>query len=62
MDAMSTEAQGAIKFYNESFGNSFFQPTYEDYVDGMYNKADSIVKTVDRFFEWIEGKRAKEKL
>jgi hypothetical protein len=62
METMSDEIEAAINFHNKNFESDFFLPTYEDYVDTIYNKADSIVKTVDRFFEWIEGVRAKKKL
>lgn len=60
MKTMSNDAEAAIKFYNESFGNSFFQPTYEDYVSSMYTGADSVIKTIDRYFEWAERANTKE--
>jgi len=60
MQTIADDADSAIKFYNESFGNSFFQTTYEDCVDSMYNGANSIINTIDRYFEWAERANTKQ--
>lgn len=62
MDVLTTDIENAIRFINDNPPEATFKPVYEDYVDGAYNQADSIVTTIDRYFEWIEGVRAKEEL
>ena len=60
MQTISKDAESAIKFYNESFGNSFFQTTYEDCVDSIYAEGNSTISTIDRYFEWAQRANTRE--
>ena len=61
MDALTTDIGNAIRFIDEK-PEADFTPTYEDYIDGIYNQSDSIVTTVDRYLDWANARQAKMEL
>jgi hypothetical protein len=61
LEAMNTDIENALQRLNDN-PQGHVGAMYEDQIDTVYSQADSIVNSINLYFEWAEGMEAAEQL
>jgi hypothetical protein len=58
LQAITDDTEAAIKFVNQKPERTF-KPTYDDYINEIYDRSNAVIRSVDAYLEWASAKQRK---